>query len=251
MTKELMSTNNLNIQQLLQPKSIRVRNYFLNSTHKIKAKIKDLERPTSMNPKDKGKQIHISFNTVTYEILAANIIEYLKAINIQVNSREPFADSSGRITDQQIIVQTQQNKNISLFITFYHTSTTMLIQSPSHTVTNQFWEQHFHPIIKVIESRTDFHIIKEFLREQMQNHTQKITPIRHGPTRSQNKMLEFTVFPAETHNSKETTQDNKLILATSNLETTNTIIRETNSTATPNDEITNHNQEENKLIKRK
>ena len=104
---------------------VRVKDYKLNVKEKLKDKLKNIGSPLTIAENDGGRQFTITLNTVSYQIVAQNMVTLgsllggIKIIN-------------GDMDQNSVSVQCQYSVDIcpeiSVSITCYHTTSTMSVQ---------------------------------------------------------------------------------------------------------------------------
>ena len=108
--------------------NIKSRSYTLNAKALCKKKLKIIDRKYKILPKDKGNQYSVHLNTVTYFILIKSMDVLGQKYGLEVKRLDVDQTGSGTQTQLEVIMLIDGEVKVSISLTCYHTSCTMLLK---------------------------------------------------------------------------------------------------------------------------
>ena len=192
---ELMSNEKLDegiiiVETVVQPKEIekvksvssmeiKIESFTINKKENLKKKLRNIERNNEFTAKDNGKQYVVLLNTITYQILVDNIMNFSNQLNVKIKKENN--DRSGANIQQQFVLSIRcgnEDKVNVITVTCFHTTNTVMIQilgkrkdddwQRKVETLEKFMKDQFEQLILLIESRSDFQEMKEIITKCIQ-----------------------------------------------------------------------------------
>ena len=153
--------------------TVKINPYFLDKLSKVKFKLDDLESEMAISPKACRRQHSVKVNSVTYQIIMANLEKFGYLLG-GMEIKRADTDSVGE--NVQVQYYTSINDQVPISVTCYHTTNNILIQLRSaktkgkkkNTETEvgnrdslrNFVNNNFSDMIQKIETRKDYQKLK-------------------------------------------------------------------------------------------